>query len=262
MTVVKKHWQKLLLLSALSLLIVLTATAVVTAQERDTPHRDTATGGTTDAVKVNEDADAVTPTTILVIGDSVTEGTDYGGRGAANWTALVQSDLSEESSNSCPILLRVSGRGGSGYATTGTRKTTFGSETERLLTPDVSAVVYVGSGNDLSQLSSDYVNSVVQTVDLVHDHNPDASVLIVGPSWIHNGPVPAEYLRANELLANAARRADALFVDPIASGWFDDAPKTGIVGADGRHPTDAGHAIIASRMRPILKDLGRSGRCP
>lgn len=259
MTFIANQWQKVLLFAATCLVVVLVAGAVGVDHTRDSA---TPTADRSPAATAAVDSDATgAAVKILVIGDSVTEGTDYGGRGVNNWTATVQRALSTETLNTCPVLLRVSGRGGSGHATSGSRHTTFGSETERLLTADVSAVVYVGSGNDLSQLSMNYVDSVTRTIEIAHTKNPATQVVVVGPPWIHDTPVSDQYLRANELLAAAAQSADAVFVDPIASGWFDDAPATGIVGGDNRHPTDAGHAIIAEHMQPVLEDLARAGRC-
>ncbi len=44
--------------------------------------------------------------------------------------------------------------------------------------------------------------------------------------------------------------AGATFVDPIAARWFVDRP--GLIGADGVHPTDAGHAYMAEKLAPLI----------
>ena len=44
------------------------------------------------------------------------------------------------------------------------------------------------------------------------------------------------------------RLAGAAFVDPIAERWFVGQP--GLIGADGVHPTDAGHEYMADKIAP------------
>ncbi|HEX3545697.1 MAG TPA: SGNH/GDSL hydrolase family protein, partial [Mycobacterium sp.] len=44
--------------------------------------------------------------------------------------------------------------------------------------------------------------------------------------------------------------AGAVFIDPIAAGWFVGRP--GLIGADGVHPTDAGHALMAEKIAPLI----------
>lgn len=263
MTNASAHWQRIFLVGAFVLVVVLVVAAAMSSREDDGQSMRDAPSTTSSAQdsQLNVPVASESAVKILVIGDSVTEGTEYGGRGVGNWTSLVQGALRTEVLNACPVLLRVSGRGGSGYATAGTRSTTFASETERLMTPDVSAVVYVGSGNDLAQLSSTYVDTVVRTLAVARSKNPDAAMVVIGPSWIHDEPIGTDYQLANELLGEAARDAGAAFVDPNTAGWFKDASAADVVGADDRHPTDAGHAVIARNMAPIIEDLGRNGRC-
>ena len=44
--------------------------------------------------------------------------------------------------------------------------------------------------------------------------------------------------------------AGATFVDPIAERWFVDRPD--LIGRDGVHPTDAGHAYMADKIAPLI----------
>ncbi|MGA7055683.1 MAG: SGNH/GDSL hydrolase family protein, partial [Mycobacterium sp.] len=41
------------------------------------------------------------------------------------------------------------------------------------------------------------------------------------------------------------------FVDPIGDRWFVDRPD--LIGADGVHPTDAGHAYLAAKIAPLIR---------
>ena len=40
------------------------------------------------------------------------------------------------------------------------------------------------------------------------------------------------------------------FFDPIAQGWFVGRPE--LIGSDGIHPTDAGHAYMADKIAPLI----------
>ncbi len=261
---VRTHWEKALLVVAVVALTLTAGVALAAAREPGAEvHRagvevTSAASTSRSANSAPSDSDAVT---ILVVGDSFTEGTTYGGKGSSNWTRIAQGRLSQEQLNECPVLLRVSGRGGAGYLTTGIRQTTFASEAQRLLSPDVSAIVLVGSGNDLSHPAKQYRAAVNDTIRAVRKARPELPVVIVGLSWIHNTPAAPEYARANRLLADAAKRHGASFVDPIRSRWYAAPRDHSIVGADLRHPTDEGHAIIADRMTPVLESLARKGSC-
>ena len=42
----------------------------------------------------------------------------------------------------------------------------------------------------------------------------------------------------------------ATWIDPIAERWFVGRPD--LIGADGVHPTDAGHAYMADKIAPLI----------
>ena len=55
------------------------------------------------------------------------------------------------------------------------------------------------------------------------------------------------------ILGSEAHAVGAEFVDPIADRWFVDRPD--LIGADGVHPTDAGHAYMADKIVPLVSAL-------
>ena len=57
-------------------------------------------------------------------------------------------------------------------------------------------------------------------------------------------------LRIRDALDYQAGLAGATYVDPIAAGWFVGRPD--LIGADGVHPTDAGHAYTADKIAPLI----------
>ena len=71
-----------------------------------------------------------------------------------------------------------------------------------------------------------------------------------GP-WPTADPPPA-VLTIRDSLRRQALAAGAVFIDPIAEGWFVGRPD--LIGGDGVHPTDAGHAYMAERIAPLIYD--------
>ena len=59
-------------------------------------------------------------------------------------------------------------------------------------------------------------------------------------------------LTIRDSLRRQALAAGAVFIDPIAEGWFVGRPD--LIGGDGVHPTDAGHAYMAERIAPLIYD--------
>ncbi|MCU1587900.1 MAG: lysophospholipase L1-like esterase, partial [Frankiales bacterium] len=64
-------------------------------------------------------------------------------------------------------------------------------------------------------------------------------------------PPPAAVLATRDVLADVARYVGATFLDPIAGNWLDPS----LIGPDGIHPTNAGHAAIAARLAAELLKL-------
>jgi lysophospholipase L1-like esterase len=186
---------------------------------------------------------------MVIIGDSQTSGTRFGGEGRANWVKLISTRLT---SAGHLVDLRVSGQGGSGYSNVGTSGTTFVSEATRLVNGDTDAVVFFGSNND-SSAGSDLTAAVYAALDSVRRVAPKARILVVGPAWPRSEPYSVEVLSISEILRDCAMSAGVAFIDPLAENWFTDTP--GVVGADGVHPTDLGHRIIADRLYPSIASL-------
>jgi lysophospholipase L1-like esterase len=72
---------------------------------------------------------------------------------------------------------------------------------------------------------------------------------VIGPPWPTADP-PPEILRIRDILRYQAGILGATFVDPIAAGWFVGHPE--LIGKDGVHPTDAGHAYMADKIAPYI----------
>ena len=87
------------------------------------------------------------------------------------------------------------------------------------------------------------------TLRLARQIARSAELLVIGPPWPTADP-PPEVLRIRDVLSYQADLAGATFVDPIAARWFAGRPE--LIGKDGVHPTDAGHAYMAERIAPLI----------
>ena len=79
---------------------------------------------------------------------------------------------------------------------------------------------------------------------------PTAALLVIGPPW-PTADVPASVTLIRDVLGADARTVGATFVDPIAERWFVGRPE--LIGKDGVHPTDAGHAYMADKIAPLIR---------
>ena len=78
---------------------------------------------------------------------------------------------------------------------------------------------------------------------------PTARLLVIGPPW-PTDDVPDNVWRVRDALAAEAAAIGATFIDPLAEHWFVGRPE--LIGKDGIHPTDAGHAYMADKIAPLI----------
>ena len=55
-----------------------------------------------------------------------------------------------------------------------------------------------------------------------------------------------------DAIASAAADAGALFVDPLGEEWLLAGAE--LIGTDGVHPNDSGHAYLADLIEPIVRE--------
>jgi lysophospholipase L1-like esterase len=184
---------------------------------------------------------------VAVIGDSYTTGTSEGGLGQRGWTARTWQMLARQG---VQVAADVASEGRAGYGARGDHNSVFLDLTARAVEPDDRLVVYFGSRNDqgvdpvaLSQMASD-------NFDLARHAAPYARLLVIGPPW-PTADVPESIRQIRDVLKAAARAVGATFVDPLADGWFVGRPE--LIGADGVHPTDAGHMYMADKIAPLIR---------
>jgi hypothetical protein len=198
-------------------------------------------------VRHNDTLDqAVSVNHIAVVGDSYTTGGDLGGLGPKGWTTRAWQWLTQQG---IPVSADVAAEGGAGYGMRGNHGSVFEDLTARAVKPDDVLVVFFGSRNDQEVEATQLSILAWGTFQLARRTAPKARFLVIGPPWPTADP-PEAVLRIRDTLQYQAGVAGATFFDPIAAGWFVGRPD--LIGKDGVHPTDAGHAYMADKIAPLI----------
>jgi len=183
---------------------------------------------------------------VAVVGDSYTTGGELGGLGSKGWTTRAWQLLSRQGIAVAPD---VAAEGGAGYGTRGNHGSVFEDLTNDVVKPDDALVVFFGSRNDQGVDPTQLSILAYGTFQLARRTAPSAKFLVIGPPWPTADP-PDPVLRIRDALKYQAGVAGATFIDPIAQGWFVGRPD--LIGKDGVHPTDAGHAYMAEKIAPLI----------
>jgi lysophospholipase L1-like esterase len=184
---------------------------------------------------------------VAVIGDSYTTGTDEGGLGPRSWTARTWQTLAR---SGLRIAADVAAEGRAGYCVPGDHGSVFEDLTARAVKPGDVLVVFFGSRNDQGVDPPLLAERARNAFDLARRFAPSARFLVIGPPW-PTADVPGSMFQIRDVLSAAAAAAGAAFVDPISDHWFVDRPD--LIGPDGVHPNDEGHAYLADKIAPIIR---------
>jgi lysophospholipase L1-like esterase len=185
-------------------------------------------------------------TRVAVIGDSYTTGTDEGGQGSKTWTSRAWQQLARQGVQIAPD---VAAEGGAGYGVPGDHGNIFAGLATRVVRPDDALVVFYGSRNDQPVDPAVMFGVIHDALEVARRVAPKAQLLVIGPPW-PTADVPPVVTTIRDVLATVARAEGATFVDPIAERWFVGSPE--LIGPDGVHPTDAGHAYMANKIAPLI----------
>ena len=183
---------------------------------------------------------------VAVVGDSYTTGGELGGLGSKGWTTRAWQLLSRQGIAVAPD---VAAEGGAGYGTRGNHGSVFEDLTADVVKPDDALVVYFGSRNDQNVDPTQLSVLAWGTFQLARRTAPSAKFLVIGPPWPTADP-PNAVLQIRDALKYQAGVVGATFIDPIAQGWFVGRPD--LIGKDGVHPTDEGHAYMAEKIAPLI----------
>jgi lysophospholipase L1-like esterase len=183
---------------------------------------------------------------VAVVGDSYTNGTAEGGQGPKAWTVQTWQTLAHQGLQLAPD---VAAEGRAGYGVRGDHGSLFVDLTNRAVRPDDALVVFFGSRNDQGVDPAVLAGMAHDVFAQARHIAPAANLLVVGPPW-PTPDVPPDVLQIRDVLKAQAMSAGASFFDPIVAGWFAGRPD--LIGPDGVHPTDAGHAYMAQRLAPLI----------
>lgn len=183
---------------------------------------------------------------VAIIGDSYTAGSDEGGRGDQNWTSIVRQTLKDEGLNT---RFSVNGLGGAGYTRPGTANLDF-ADAAKDVPSDADVVLIFGSLNDQAASPAEASSASESVYRTLKKSAPDAILVVVGPTY-PNASVPASYRAVSAaVLAEAEKTADVV-VDPLTESWLANPD---LIGTDQIHPNDAGHAVMAKKLVPVIRD--------
>jgi hypothetical protein len=179
---------------------------------------------------------------MLVVGDSFTTASPE----ATVWTELVRADLDAAGR---PMAVTVTAGEGTGYAEPGPDGTTFPALAQQA-GAGFDLVIFFGSRHDIAA-APDVSAAAGAAFAAARAANPEAELMVIGPAW--PGPPPGYIVTNRDALAAAVVPDGAVFVDPLAAGWFSGT-EPGLVTPDGVRPTAAGHRYLADLIRPVIEE--------
>ncbi|HET9521329.1 MAG TPA: SGNH/GDSL hydrolase family protein [Candidatus Limnocylindrales bacterium] len=180
--------------------------------------------------------------TAVFLGDSFTSGWNGDGVGGRGWPRIVGVARGWRTVN-----LAVAG---TGFINPGWSKQPIGALVAKAVRQDPDVIVLAGGHNDSRWSVAATARAADDVIDRLQASAPDALLVVVGPIWQDGNP-PRRCLALRDRLRDKAAAVGAIFIDPLADGWFSGRAHRHI-GRDGLHPTDAGHQLIADRVLAVL----------
>ncbi|MGV9937511.1 SGNH/GDSL hydrolase family protein [Streptomyces olivaceoviridis] len=197
------------------------------------------------AAGVNGQADATAPhKRLYVLGDSLAGGSSQGGKGPHGWPSLVAEQLG--------MTLSLDAKGGTGYTTGGRQEggRPYAQRIKRAIAAKPDVVVVEGSRNDTSPTKTRA--AAADTLRRLRAGLPHARILVIGPIYAFRRPISSHPI--DEAVSTAAEKFSLPHLSAVHRGWFTGSAHQ-FIGSDGVHPTNAGHAYLAKRIRPELTRL-------
>jgi lysophospholipase L1-like esterase len=178
----------------------------------------------------------------VFLGDSFTSGWNGAGIGDHGWPRLVGAARGWQTVN-----LAVAG---SGFVNPGWTNQPIGALVASAVRHDPDVIVLAGGHNDSRSSVSATARAADDVIDRLRASAPDALLVVVAPIWQDGNP-PRRCLVLRDRLRDKAAAVGAVFIDPLADGWFSGNAHR-LIGPDGLHPNDAGHRLIADRVLAVL----------
>jgi hypothetical protein len=184
------------------------------------------------------------PPLIVFIGDSFAERLELDTGGTTHYPYLIAKELGTR-------WITITAKG-AGYSSPGVYFQRFDGLV-RQIPVDADVVVIVGSDDDTRFAYKTIRFAAETTFATVEETAPDAQLLVVGTPWMGDS-APRSILTTRDAVRDAADAVGALFVDPIAEGWWATGGEAE-VSNEGLRPTEVGDAKLALRIEPLVRDL-------
>ncbi len=188
---------------------------------------------------------ATTGMTAVFLGDSYTTGWRGAGVGGRGWPGPVGRAMGWRT-----VSLAVAG---TGFINPGWTGQPLGALVPAAVRRHPDVVVIASGHNDSHWSASATGAAADRAIDDLRHALPQAMFVIVGPIW-QDGAPPLRCLILRDHLRRKAAAIGAVFIDPLAEGWFAGSNHR-FIGPDGLHPTDAGHAHMARLVLDHLTGL-------
>ena len=182
------------------------------------------------------------PVVAAFLGDSFTAG--VGASQGGGYADLLVRNMNWQA--------KMFAQGGTGYTNPGQpaeKETAFPERVPAVVAAAPNVVIVQGGINDGSPQAT--AEAAEETFTALRAGLPQAKIIAVGPVVAPKFPASkVEPIR--DVIAAAAAKHGVTFVDPIAEGWLANEQ----LFFDGVHPTQEGHAIIATKIREALAKNG------
>lgn len=190
----------------------------------------------------------------LFVGDSYTAGAGASSSAGA-WSCLAAVELD--------WICNRDAEGGTGFINDGrANQPDFAPLPDRLAATAsrfLADVVVVDSGrNDMSTPATEVVSAIADYVASVRQYWPDATLVLVVPSFLSQDAGPADPWHSTVAagMQSLVVQYGGLLIDPVAEQWTSGTDGQQLLDADGVHPNDAGHALLAERFVADVRTAG------
>lgn len=182
---------------------------------------------------------------IAVLGDSYTGGSAMDSGEQSEWPALLTA--------AHPWRVTRFAAGGSGFVAGRPTGTDFAARVPDIVAAKPAVVIVEGGHNDAGSPSAEVAAAATAVLTALRSGLPDAKLVVLGVLWPDSAP--AKVFAIDDALKATTAGAGGVFVDALRDGWLSGANGR-LIGADGTHPTDQGHAALAQRIGDALIAAG------
>jgi len=149
----------------------------------------------------------------------------------------------------------VQGGPGTGYLNPGQAGTTFSQRFATLpADPELDLLIIQGSVNDQNADKSTLGAVVDKLIADAKAKFPTADLVILGPAP-SDAPANPGIIQLDDIIRNRAKLASVHYISPLAEEWITTANEEQVIDQKTQHPSNDGHAYLASKLVDSLKKL-------